>query len=85
MSRNWLTQETTRCKSSRQAAQWGTIAVVSFFWACLLSFGLEYAVLLVFSKRGPFHRHALCVGVAIVASYLVIGAVMAIQLHFELF
>ena len=68
-----------------QGPQWGTIAVLSFFWACLLSYGLEYAALYLLRRRLLFQRLALCVGVANVASYCVIGAVVAVHLHFPLF
>jgi hypothetical protein len=68
-----------------QGPHWRTIALVGFFWACLLSFGLEYGALRVFGKRLPLQRLALCVDVANVASYCVIAAVVAIHLHFHLF
>ena len=55
------------------------------FWACLLSFGLEYGALRVVGKRLPLQSLALRVAVANVASYFVIAAVVAIHLHFDLF
>ena len=68
-----------------QGPHWGTIALLSFFWACFLSFVLEYGVLWVVRRRLPLRRLALCVGVANVASYCVIGAVVAVHLHFGIF
>jgi len=68
-----------------QGPHWGTIAILSFFWACLLSFGLEYGALRLFRRRLPFQRLALCVGTASVASYCVIAVVVAVHLHFNLF
>ncbi len=68
-----------------QGPHWGSIALLSFFWACLLSFALECAALGLFRRRLPFQRLALCVGVANVASYCVIGAVVAVHLCFDLF
>lgn len=65
--------------------RWGTLAIVSFFWACLLSFGLEYAALRAMRRSLPFRNLALCVGLANVASYGVIAAVVAVHLHFGLF
>jgi hypothetical protein len=64
---------------------WSTLAILSFFWACLLSFGLEYAVLRLLRRVLPLKKLALCVGLANVASYCVIGAVVAVHLHFDLF
>jgi hypothetical protein len=68
-----------------QGPHWGTLAILSFFWACLLSFGLEYAALRPWRRRLPLRDLALCVGLANVASYCVIGAVVAVSLSFELF
>jgi hypothetical protein len=64
---------------------WSPIAIAGFFWACLLSFGLEYGALRALRKWLRFQRLALCVGVANVASYCVIAAVVAFHLHFDLF
>jgi hypothetical protein len=68
-----------------QGPHWSAIAIVSFFWACLLSFGLEYGGLWILRKWLPLHKLVLCIGVANVASYCVIGAVVAVHVHFRLF
>ena len=68
-----------------QGPYWSAMAIDSFVLACVLSFGLEYAALRVLRKRLPFQRLALCVGVANVASYCVILAVVALHVHFDLF
>jgi hypothetical protein len=64
---------------------WNAIAIGSFCWTCLLSFALEYFALWALRARLRFRRLALCVGVANIASYLGIAAVVAIHLHFDLF
>jgi hypothetical protein len=68
-----------------QGPHWGTLAILSFFWACLLSFGLEYAALRRLRRILPLKNVALCVGLANVASYCVIGAVVTVYLYFDLF
>jgi hypothetical protein len=68
-----------------QGPHWGTLAILSFFWACLLSFGLEYAALRLLRRLLRLRNVALCVGLANVASYCVIGAVVAVYLYFDLF
>jgi hypothetical protein len=68
-----------------QGPHWGTLAILSFFWACLLSIALEYAALRLLRRRRPLENAALCVGLANVASYCVIGAVASVYLYFDLF
>ncbi len=68
-----------------QGPHWNAIAIVSFFEAYLLNFGLEYGGLRFMCKCIPFQRLGLCVGVANVASYCVIAVVVAVHLHFDLF
>lgn len=67
-----------------QGPNWSTMAMASFFWACLLSFGLEYGTLRLVRKWIPFRNLALCTGIANVASYCVIAAIVAIHLHLDL-
>jgi hypothetical protein len=64
---------------------WGMMAIASFFWACLLSFAIEYAALWWFREKLHFRRLALCTALANLASYCVIAIVVAIYLHFDLF
>jgi hypothetical protein len=64
---------------------WDAIAILSFFWACMLSFVLEYSALRLLRKQLPLQKLALCVAVANIASYCVIGAVVAIELYFGRF
>lgn len=60
-----------------QSPQWGTIAILSFFWACFLSSVIEYAALRLLRRALPFERLAVCVGVTNFVSYCVIGATVA--------
>jgi len=60
---------------------WGVVAVLSFVWACAVSTLLEYFALWLFRKRLAFHRLGLCVTVANVAGYIVIGTTVWIFLH----
>jgi hypothetical protein len=60
--------------------QWNTIAILSFFWACFLSFVFEYGLLLLLRKRLPLQRLALCVAAANIASYCVIAATVTVYL-----
>ncbi len=64
---------------------WNTLAILSFVWACLLSCGLEYAALRPFRRALPIENLAVCVVIANVASYCVIGVVTAVYLYFDLF
>jgi hypothetical protein len=66
------------------AAVYNIIAVVGLFWACLLSFALEYGALRLLRRWLPLKRLALCVGVANVASYCVIAVVVAVHIIFRL-
>jgi hypothetical protein len=68
-----------------QGPTWEKMAIASFFWACLLSFGIEYALLRIIGNRLRFRRLALCTGLANIASYCVIALVVSIHLHFDLF
>ena len=68
-----------------QGPNWNVLAILGFFWACALSFVLEYGTLRLFRRRLPLKNLALCVGLANVASYCVIGAVVAVHLPFDLF
>jgi hypothetical protein len=64
---------------------WTTIAVLSFFWACLLSFGLEYGALKLLRRWVPLQNAAICTGLANVASYCCIAAVVAVHFYFDSF
>ena len=63
---------------------WGVVAVLSFAWACLVSILLEYFALWLFRRRLAFRNLGLCVTVANIAGYIVIGFTVWIYLHFHL-
>jgi hypothetical protein len=63
---------------------WGLIATLSFAWACLLSTLLEYFALWLLRKTVAFRRLGLCVTVANVAGYIVIGVTVWVFLYFRL-
>ena len=63
---------------------WDALAISSFFWACLLSFGLEYAALRLVRRHPPLKDLALCAGLANVASYCRPGALVWVHLYFDL-
>ena len=67
-----------------QGPYWGLVAVLSFFWACVLSTLLEYGALRLFRRRFAFQRLGLCAATANVAGYIVTGAVVWTWLHFHL-
>jgi len=63
---------------------WGEVAVLSFVWACFISILLEYFALWIFRKKLTFNSLGLCVTVANIAGYIVIGATVWVYLHFNL-
>lgn len=67
-----------------EGTYWTPVAIAGFFWACLVSFGLEYGALRWLGRKPPFQRLGLCVGVANVVSYCMIAAVVAVHLHLQL-
>ena len=60
---------------------WEVAAMLSFVWACAVSTLLEYFALWVFRKKLAFRRLGLCVTVANMAGYIVIGATLWIFSH----
>jgi hypothetical protein len=68
-----------------QGPHWGVVATLSFVWACFVSTLLEYFALWVFRRKLRFRRLGLCVTAANVAGYIVIGAVVWVCLHFQLY
>lgn len=64
---------------------WGEMAIASFFWACFLSFAIEYGVLRCVRRWIPFRKLALCTGLANIASYTVIAVAMTIFFQADLF
>jgi hypothetical protein len=58
---------------------WGTLAVLSFFWACALSIAIEYGALRLLRRWFPLRRLGLCVALANLASYAAVGAVVALS------
>ena len=67
-----------------QGPHWGLVAVLSFAWACFVSVVLEYFALWLLRKKLGFRKLGLCVTVANIAGYIVIGVTVRIYLHFNL-
>ena len=59
---------------------WGAWAIASFFLACALSILIEYPFLLLVRRWFPWRSLAACTVVANVASYVVLGMLVAVHI-----
>lgn len=62
--------------------QWGTIAILSFPFACVVSAICEYLGVRLFFRRLAFREPVRTVALANIASYVVLGATVFVFLHF---